>query len=343
MWMVNRVSVLAAIVSVGLLSPARRPPAAPSVPPVSLPTEAAQAQIQALLSAAAAKIKAVLDEDPKLREALRTELEAIRRIASPQARAAAITAFQSKYADAYARVLTRAGVDLSLLAAQLNGLMPGFRFRAVPKRHYISATAVVVPTRALTPLPVRRTTAITAFESENASECGVVRQTALSDGISLETEAGSFSSCHVVTTRSARFDVPNVREASIQTPYGASVVADAGTIGFTSGSITVTSAAVCPSGSLYTPAFDRFIPCQGDQIELFRIVASVFVLGFWSATEEAGDARSPASIGLPVNRAGMRFAVNGYSWNSPGTLGWAKGRVSNQGYAVTLQTTDELR
>jgi hypothetical protein len=315
--------------------------AAPAQSPLN---QAVQARLLALLAAPAAKVNATLDRDPKLREMLRADLEAIGKITSRAARSPAIRAFQMKHGEAYARVLAQAGVDLSALAMQMNALVPAYQFRAEPKRHYISAKARPPLIKwTVPPLVVRRKTEITAFESNNASECGAVSQNTLSDGISMEAELGAFTNCDAVMTRFARFDVPDARQAVLQTPFEFSVWAEAVTIGGVSHASTVVSSAICLQGALYRPALERIFPCEGEHTHLMVRDATVFVFGFWGAEESNSGAESQAQVELPVNRTGMLFAINGHSWSGSGAAGWAKTQASNRGHAVTLQTTQALR
>jgi hypothetical protein len=317
---------------------------ASAAPALAVPTPAAQAQLRALLTAAATKVNATLDRDPKLREALRADLEAIGKITSPKARSAAIDAFQIRHGEAYARVLVRAGVDLSALATRMNAMAPAHEFRAEPKRHFISARMrAVFLKRPIPPLVVRRTTAVTAFESDNATQCGAVSQNALPDGVSMQTDVSAFMDCKAVITRSARVDVPDVREAQLRTPFEFSVWAEAVTIGGMSHATAVVSTAVCPGGSLYAPALERVFPCAGDQLEVMRKYAAVFVIGFWGAETSDAGAESQARIALRVNRTGTIFAINSHAWSGSAAAGWAKTRSSNRGYAVTLETTEVMR
>jgi hypothetical protein len=190
---------------------------------------------------------------------------------------------------------------------------------------------------------VRRTTAIPAFESDTATQCGAVSQTTLPDGITMQTDVGAFTDCRTVMTRTARIDVPDIREAAIQTPFESSVWAEAVTIGGLSHATAVVSSAVRVEGTLYNPALDRVFPCAGDQIQLMLKHAAVYVIGFWGAEATDAGAEAQVRFALPVNRTGMTFAIHGRAWSGAVGPGWAKTRSSNRGHAVTLETTEVVR
>lgn len=133
-------------------------------------TQSQQDQLAKLFASVDAKLGPALSADPKRRAAMESELRKIAAMPPGKARIEAGRQYRARHADYYGGALKSAGVDLALLARQLERLLPGQRFTAT-RDHMILGEGTGTDAPAKTPAPAPKVEVLRLLAS-NSGRCG---------------------------------------------------------------------------------------------------------------------------------------------------------------------------
>lgn len=133
-------------------------------------TESQQDQLAKLFASVDAKLGPALSADPKRRAAMESELRKIAAMPPGKARIEAGRQYRARHADYYGGALKSAGVDLALLARQLERILPGERFTTT-RDHMILGEGTGSDAPAKTPAPKVEVQVLKLLDS-HSGRCG---------------------------------------------------------------------------------------------------------------------------------------------------------------------------
>lgn len=140
-------------------------------------TKEQDVKIQAVLADFDKKVMAGFKGEEKMIAAMQADLKAIDTLKDPKSRAAAITAYQKKYAEPYKQALKKGGADLSSLAANLSQILKGRTFRVVDGTHLVAVTDTGDTPPAAPPPPAKQTVNLVSddFTFQGDTDCVGIR------------------------------------------------------------------------------------------------------------------------------------------------------------------------
>lgn len=133
-------------------------------------TPAQHDQLAKLFSSIEARLGPALAADPKRRAAMEGELGKIAAMPPGKARIEAGRQYRARHADYYADALKKAGVDLALLARELERILPGQRFTAT-RDHMILGEDGGTDVPSSKPAPAPKVEVLRLLAS-NSGRCG---------------------------------------------------------------------------------------------------------------------------------------------------------------------------
>lgn len=133
-------------------------------------TQSQHDQLAKLFASIEARLGPALAADPKRRAAMEGELGKIAAMPPGKARIEAGRQYRARHADYYAGALKKAGVDLALLARELERILPGQRFTAT-RDHMILGEGTGTDAPAKTPAPAPKVEVLRLLAS-NSGRCG---------------------------------------------------------------------------------------------------------------------------------------------------------------------------
>ncbi|MDC7684593.1 hypothetical protein PQU92_15010 [Asticcacaulis sp. BYS171W] len=146
-------------------------------PAASDDTKEQTAKVQAVLADFDKKVMAGFQGEDKLLAAMQADLKAIETQKDPKARAAAITAYQKKYADSYRNALKKGGADIGSLASVLSQILGGRTFKVVDGTHLVAVTDNGETPPAPPPAPAKQTITLGSsdFTFSQSGSCAGIR------------------------------------------------------------------------------------------------------------------------------------------------------------------------
>lgn len=234
-------------------------------------TKAEQQQMQDIMKKVDEKIKVGFKGQEALQTDMRKELQRISGLKDSAEQKKAAATYQAKYLKSYSGVLSKAGVDLSTVAKQLQGVARRFNFSVLRDLSIVGIYAKKSSSLALPPAgPTSKTTKIDQFVDHKERSCSLAAGgdvTFTSSSVTTSAGAAVAGGCSNSGDKSATVAVPAAATSAL-----VSVRAD----------LTAEAFAVGVLGTSIATA-DAFFSVNSSFASVFTIAAAPI---FWIASEE---------------------------------------------------------